>query len=277
MIKSRIFTIREIKVIDKKMKNKKMNQTDSNYLYKFIKPKLNELATLDGKYLLEKMEYNQKISSIENRIKRVVLGDIVGVNAIVIYGSAIKSNYKSYNDIDILVVTKRKMYLNLLEKRKNIKEIKDKLGEYSILADIQIYDKKTLIESYPHSPNLIYELKDSKIIYGKLKLSKKFEIYNANLQIKLDWSKIRDNNPTGEEIYRAIRNAIIVRLILNKIIDNKKLVESLYDELGKNLIERLRTNKASKEECKYALHYLKKLIEKTRGEIKGGLWEKIEL
>ena len=69
----------------------------------------------------------------------------------------------------------------------------------------------------------------------------------------------------------------MVRLLLNKVIDNKKLKESLYEELSKNLIERLKNNQQSKEEKRYALNYLKNLIEDTRKQIKGGLWEKIEL
>ena len=95
--------------------------------------------------------------------------------------------------------------------------------------------------------------------------------------MKLDWSDIEDIEPEGIDIYKALRNVILVRLILNKIVDNRKLKESLNDEIGKNLIEKLRNNQESKIERKIALNYLKELSEKTRKEIKGDLWEKIEL
>ena len=95
--------------------------------------------------------------------------------------------------------------------------------------------------------------------------------------MKLDWSDVEDIEPDGKDIYGALRNTLLVRLILNKIIDNSKLKQSLYDELGKNLIEKLKNNKQSKEEEKYALNYLKRLIEDTSKQLKGELWEKIEL
>ena len=277
MVKSVIFTKREIEVINKKMKNKKLNQTDSNYIYRFIKPKLKEIISIDAKYLLDKMEYNQKIISIENRIKKVILSSIKEIDSIIIYGSAIQDNYKNYNDIDILIVTKKKLYRAIGEKYRKIYEIKKKLNNYSILADIQIYDKKNLYNNYPHSPTLIYQLKDHKIIYGKLKIPDKIELYNINLQMKLDWGDIEDIKPEGIDIYKALRNVILVRLLLNKIIDNKKLRESLNDEIGKNIAEKLRNNQASKIEKRIALNFLKKLSEKTRLELKGDLWEKIEL
>lgn len=266
-----------MKVIDKKLKNNKLNQTDSNYLSRFIRPKLKEIALINAKYLLDKMEYNQKISSIENKIKKVILGSIAKVDSIIIFGSAIQNNYKNYNDIDIMVVTKKKIYERIKHKYQIISEIKKSLSLESIAADIQIYDKETLIKSYPHSPTLVYQLKDHKVIYGKLKLPKKIELYNIDIQMKLDWSDIEDIEPEGIDIYKAIRNVILLRLILSKIIDNAKLKECLNDEIGKNLLEKLRNNKESKAERKIALNYLKELKEKTRQELKGGLWEKIEL
>lgn len=277
MIKSTIFTDNELKVIDKKIKNKKLSQTDSNYLYKFIRPKLKEISNLDAKSLLDKMEYNQKIISIENNIKKIILKSIDGVDSIVIYGSYVQNNYKDYNDMDILIVTNKKLYKKLRERYDKIHEIKKELGKHSIIADMQILDKKTLYKSYPHSPSLIYQLKDYKVIYGRLKIPDKIELYNANLHMKLDWSNIGDIKPEGIDIYRAFRNTLLVRLILNKIIDNKRLNQSLNDIVGKNLLEKLKNNQESNDERKIALNFLKKLSKKTRQEIIGGLWEKIEL
>src|SRR3989344_5876934 len=101
MIKSTIFTKGELKVIHRKMNNVKLNQTDSNYLSRFIRPKLREIESMDAKYMLDKIEYNQKIKSIENKIKKAILGSLKDVGAIILYGSVIQNNYKDYNDIDI--------------------------------------------------------------------------------------------------------------------------------------------------------------------------------
>ena len=277
MTKSTIFTKRELEVIHKKINNKRLNQTDSNYLSRFIRPKLKEMGSIDAKSMLDKMEYNQKIKSIENKIKKVILGRLNDVDTIILYGSAIQNNYKNYNDIDIIIATNGNIYKTRADKWRKIRDLKDILNKQGIIADIQILSKKALEYNSARNPNLIYQLKDHKVIYGKLKINKKIELYNAELHMKLDWSDIYDSKSDGEEIYQALRNTILVRLLLNKIVDNKKLKESLYDELGKNLIERLKNNKESKLDRKIALSYLKNLIENTRKEIKGGLWEKIEL
>ena len=275
MIKSLIFTKKELEVIDKKMKNKKLTQVDSNYLTKFIRPKLKEISSIDSKVLLDKMEYNQKIKSIEGKIKKIILENIKGIRAIVIYGSAIQTNYKEYNDIDILVVTKKKIS-PAREKYKKIIELKKILNKYQIKADIEVYDEKTMEKNYSHSPSLIYQLKDKKIIYGRLNLKKKPELYNIDLKMKLDWSNLEDK-PEGVEIYKALRNVILVRLLLNKIIDNRKLREYLNEEIGKNLLERLKNNQESIIERKIALSYLNTLLEQTEKEIGDELWEKVEL
>ncbi|MBI2003947.1 nucleotidyltransferase domain-containing protein [Candidatus Pacearchaeota archaeon] len=274
MIKSKIFTKKELEVVNKKMKNKKLTQVDSNYLTRFIRPKLNEMASIDSKFLLDKMEYNQKIKSIEERIKKIILGSIKDVQAIVIYGSAIQTNYKDYKDIDILIVIKNK--INLKEKYRKIIEIKKILSEYNIKADLEIYNKKTIEKSYSRSPSLIYQLKDKKIIYGGLNLNNKIELYNIDLKMKLDWSNL-ENNPEGIEIYKALRNAMLVKLLINRIVDNKRLKESLSEEIGKNLLERLKNNQESNFDRKTALGYLNILLEQTEKEIGDELWEKIKL
>ena len=275
MIKSNIFTKKELEVIGRKMKNKELSQVDSNYLTRSIRPKLREMASIDAKFLLNKIEYNQKIKSIEEKIKKAVIGTIKEVQAIIIYGSAIQTNYKEYSDIDILIVTKNKI-APIKEKYKKIIETKKKLLKHLIKADIELYDQKTVEKSYPHSPSLIYQLKDKKVIYGKLDLKDKIELYNIDLKMKLDWSSL-EKNPEGIEIYKALRNVILVRLLLNKVVDNGKLKESLNDEIGRNLLERLKKNKETKLDEKIALSHLSNLLEKTEKEIGDKLWEKIEL
>ena len=274
MIESSIFTEKELEVIDKKIANKKLNQVDSNYLYKFIRPKIREIASIDANLLLNKMEYNQKIKSIEDRIKKTILASL-DVKAIVLYGSVIQTNYKEYNDIDIIIVIKKDISPPK-EKYKKALEIRKTLEKYSIRADIEIYSEAFLQEIYPSSPSLIYQLKDCKVIYGKLNLKKNVNLYNIHLQMKLDWSYL-DDGPQGIDIYKALRNTVLVRLLLNQIVDNQKLKDSLNNELGKKLIERLKNNKESKLDRKIALMFLKELTEKTRKELGKVSWEKINL
>jgi predicted nucleotidyltransferase len=247
---------------------------DSNYLYKFIRPKIREIASMDANMFLNKMEYNQKIKSIEKRIKKTIIASL-DIQAIILYGSAIQTNYKEYNDIDIIIVSKEDI-APIKEKYKKIQEIKKVLEKYSIKADIEIYSETSLKETYPSSPSLIYQLKDCKVIYGKLNIPKKTNLYNLNLQMKLDWSYL-DDQPQGIDIYKALRNTILVKLLLNKIVDNQKLKESLNNELGKNLIERLKSNKESKLDKKISLMFLKELSENTRKELGKASWEKINL
>jgi predicted nucleotidyltransferase len=276
MIQSNILTPRELQVINKKLANKKLSQQDSNYLSKYVRPKLREISKIDANILLNKLEYNQKSRSIEKRIIKIILENIKGVDSIILYGSAIQTNYHDYNDIDVMIVTKEKLYRAEMEKWRKIKEIKDILKTYGIISDIEIISKENLLNSYKNSPTLIYQLKDHKIIYGKIKIPKEIEIYRIDLIMKLDWSDLIER-PTGKEIYNALRNTVLVRLILNKIIDNSKLKEYLYNELGKNLILKLKNNQESKEERKYALSYLNSLIKDTSKQLEGELWEKIEL
>lgn len=278
MLKQSILTKTEKKVIQRKLDNKKLTKQDSYYLSVSIRPKLREMSLMNPEELLVKLKYNQKAISIEKKIIKIIKNKVNNVDSIILFGSVIQTNYEKYKDIDILVVTKRKNYKKLIDKHKKIKEVKEKLNKLGIIADIQIYDKKTIKENYLKNPDLIYQLKDHKIIYGDINFnSKKIEIYNADLQMKLDWSDIDDIEPNGNEIYNALRNVLLVKLLLHKIVDNKKLKESLNEVLGKYIIEKLKNNQESKIERKIALIYLKDLIKKTREEIGRELWEKVKL
>jgi predicted nucleotidyltransferase len=274
---SLVLTPREIQVINKKIHGKKLTQQDSNYISRYVRPKLKEIEKINALSLLSHLEYNQKAISIEKKIKKVLLDDLGSVDSITLYGSAIQNNYTDYNDTDVLVIVKKPLWKSLREKYKKISGLKNHLKEKSINIDLQILDKKTFIASYPSSPSLIYQLKDNKVIYGKLELPQKKQIYKIDLNMKLDWSNIENISPRGIDIYKAIRNAILVQLLCKGIVDNQILIESIYQELGKNLIEKLKNNKESKIQRRYALYYLKELLQKTRQQIKGDLWEKIEL
>jgi len=280
MVELNLLTKNENKVLNKKLNNKKLTQIESNYLSRSIRPKLRDLEKarqINVSSILQRIQYNQRGLSIEIKIKELIKKIIKELDSIIIYGSAVQTNYHSYNDIDILILTKKKLWNKSKEKYSLIKTIKKQTSDINLNLDIQIMERKRFCIEYPSSPSLIYQLKDHKIIYGNIKIPNKIELYNIDLQMKLDWSNIEDIEPEGIDIYKAIRNVVLVRLLLNKIVDNQKLKEALYDELGKNLIEKLENNKESKIEKKIALNYLRELAEKTRQELRGNLWEKIEL
>jgi len=275
--KSLIMTQREMQAINKKLSGAKINQQDSNYLSKFVRPKLKEIDSINAKSLLNKLAYNQKAISIEKRIKKIILKKLKNVDSITLYGSAIQENYKNYNDVDVLVIVKRKFWKKLGEKYKTILKIKEQAKKYSINLDLEIYDKKTFQESYSSNISLIYQLKNRKTIYGKLKLANKLTINKLDLRMKVDYSILNDRNPDGQEIYKAIRNLILINLILKKIISNEKLNKSINEEIGKKLISKLKINEESLVQRKIALLYLKELLNLTLRKMKSEKWEKIVL
>src|SRR3989339_193877 len=111
-----ILTKKERKIIEKKLSNKKLTQVESNRLSKAIRPKLNEISSIDAKDLLNKLEYNHKAHYIEKKIIEVIKDNVKNLDSIILYGSVIQNNYHDYNDIDIMIVTKKKLYKTEMEK-----------------------------------------------------------------------------------------------------------------------------------------------------------------
>lgn len=277
MIKYNILTERENEIINKKLKGLSLTQNESNILSKSVRPKLREISKINAHVLLDKLEYNQIAKSIENNVKKIVLENMKDVKALLIYGSAIQTNYKYYNDIDLLIVTNKKTWNSIGDKYNLIMKLTGLAKKIDLDLDIQIIDLNSFHYEYPHNPSLIYQLKDSKIIYGKIKLPSKVELSKLDLRMKLDWSDIDDEDSKGNEIYQSLRNVLLVKLLLNKIVDNSSLREKANKELGDNIINKLKNNDASKSEKRWALQYIKYLVEKTDEEIKSAKWEKIVL
>ncbi|MEK6850550.1 MAG: hypothetical protein AABX85_03170 [Nanoarchaeota archaeon] len=277
MVNYTILTNREKEIINKKLKGISLTQNESNILSKSIRHKLTEISKINAHVLLNKLEYNQKSKSIENKIKKLILENLKEVRSILIYGSAIQNNYKDYKDIDVLIITNKKIWSSTGDKYNLIMKLTDSAKRLSLNLDIQVIDISAFYNEYSHSPSLIYQLKDYKEIYGKIKLPSKTELSKLDLRMKLDWSDIDDEDSDGNEIYQSLRNVLLVRLLLKKIVDNQSLRESVNKELGNNTIFRLKNNIASKSEKKLILQYIKQLSEKTDEEIKKAPWEKIAL
>lgn len=277
MQKNNILTKKAIEVVNKKLSNEKLTQQDSNYLSRFVRPKLRSIISIDADALLKKLEYNPKAISIEKKIIKIVLKSIPNVDSITVCGSAVQTNYKEYNDVDIIVATKSVLTKSSRKKNELIEKVKEAGKRKNLNLDIQIYAKNSILSQYPHSPALIYQLKDSKTIYGKLNLPNKIKLSNLDLKMKLDWSEGLDINSEAKEIYYALRNAMLVLLLMNKKIDNNQLRQNLISILGLDLLLDLKSNNVSKIEKKLALNYLNLMVKYLEVELCKEKWEKIEI
>ena len=271
-----ILTARETEVINKKLNNKRLTQLDSNILTRTIRPKLKQIANINADSLLKRLSYNPKHRAIENKIKNLILSNIKEIEAIILIGSAIQTSYNEYNDIDIITITKKRIRGKKYEKENVIRGLEKQAKKIKLNLDIQIISKKAFLASYSNNPSLIYQLKDHKIISGKIKIPKRINLSKIDLLMKLDWSEPSDKK-NGKEIYECIRNLWLVKLLMRKIIDNNKLSSELINELGRDLISRLKNNRASALEKKLAFNYLIRLLKETEQEIKEAKWEKIAL
>ena len=265
---SLILTDREQEVIGKKLKKEKLTQQDSNYLSRYVRPKLREMSLIESKELLSRLEYSQKTPSVEKRIREIILKNIPNVSSITIYGSAIYNNYKDYNDIDVLV-TVRKKFWNRLGEKLLLAEKAKKRSKLNL--DIKIYTGEYIYYSYQKNIALIYELSDSKTIYGILKYKQGISLARLDLKMHSDYSDsiIREvdengiNNVPSVHLYAAIRNLWVIRLIMDKTISNLGLNQIMADELGKNLISRLKGNSKSIADKEIACIYLRKIYDNT--------------
>ena len=273
MNEGKILTKKAIEVINKRLRNEKLSQQDSNYLSRFIRPKLRDMILINAEILLKKLEYNPKAFWIERKIKEIMLKNIQKVDSIIICGSAIQTNYKEYRDIDVIVATKK--IIGFKEKERLIEKMREIGKKENLNLDIQIYAKESILAQYKHNPSLIYQLKDSKLIYGKLKTLDKVEFSNLDLKMKLDWSEGLDIHSKANEIYYALRNAMLVLLLINKKIDNYQLRENLINIFGNDLLVRLRNDDASEIEKKLALNYLNSLVRYLEIELNKPKWGKI--
>ena len=276
MVIHKILTAREREIINKKFKGISLTQNESNILSRYIRPKLREMAEINSPEILNKLNYNQRAKLIERKINKIVLDNIKNVNAIILYGSAVQTNYANYNDIDVIIIVNKRLWSSRGAKYDIIIKLTEIAEKSGLNLDVQMVDKKSFVAQYPYNPSLIYQLKDSKIIYGSIKLPSKVKLSKLDLRMKLDWSELIDN-PEGKELYQSLRNIILVRLLAKGIVDNNDLRISVANELGKDIISRLKSNTASKLEKKMVLQYIKELLDRTDREIMESKWERIKL
>lgn len=273
----KIITAREQKIIDKKINGFSLTQNESNILSKSVRPKLREINQINASELLIKLEYNQLSKSIENKIKSLIVSNLNNVKSIILYGSAIQSNYTHYNDIDVLLVTKKKFWNNEGEKYEITSRLLNKAKSLDLNLDLQLIDEESFVNSYSNSPSLIYQLKDHKVIYGSVRIPKRAELSKLDLRMKLDWSDMDDEDSKSNELYQSLRNVLLIKLLLKKIVNNELLNKSVKEELGERIIARLKNNTASKLERRIVLEYIRDLVKETDKEILEAKWEKLAL
>ena len=267
-----ILTKREADVINKKLQRSKLTQQDSNYLSRYVRPKLREMTQLDSRLLLQSIAYNQKMPAIGRYIKSIILKNVPNVSSITIYGSAIYTNYHDYNDIDVLVTVKKKSWKKLGEKL-NLQKTVNKKSKLKI--DTKIYSDDYVYNAYPHSITLIFELKDHKTIYGVLRYKQGVQISQHSLKMQSDYSEgilqeMEDNGISyvqSGQLYAAIRNLFVIKLLMAETVDNVALNQILEDEMGKNTIKKLKDNTRSPIVKKIAYLYLRNLYNKTMQQI----------
>jgi len=272
----KILTGREEEIIRKKIEGRRLSQNESNILSKSIRPKLKAVGEIDSAEILRRLEYNQRGISIEEKIKKIVLEVLKEkVSSIVLCGSAIQSNYRDYNDIDVIVSLDREMEKG--KKREAVEKIEEKGREEGMKLDVQIYSERAILFGMSRNPSLIYQLKDSKVIYGKIRKLKKIEISPLDLRMKLDWSYGVSVKSYGDDIYLALRNALLVSLLMNGKVDNYKLKETMKNVLGDEIIDKLRSDKADEDEKKLVLNYLELLLRNLENKLKSEKWGKIKI
>ena len=100
------------------------------------------------------------------------------------------------------------------------------------------------------------------------------EVYKMDLYMKLDYSTIDDIDCSGEELYKSLRNIILVRLLTSGIVDNHLLNRVVKSILGEELIDKLKSGTASPKEKKHVLQIIKLLEYLISEELRNQKWEK---
>ncbi|MCK5282290.1 MAG: nucleotidyltransferase domain-containing protein [Nanoarchaeota archaeon] len=259
-----ILSRKEIEVVIKRLSNKHITQTESNYLSRSIRPKLKSAEYASDNNLLSLLDYRRKkYEREESTLKDEIiasLDDIMkDVKAIVLYGSYIRNHHTDYRDIDVMVILKNKIWKTASEKNRIEKDIENKI---EINADMNLVYYKELKELYPYSPLLRNEMEHHKVIYGNIELEEKIIVskpylYKKLLEIEYVMEIGKNINP--KYIYNAIRSCISIRLFLEKKVSNWLVIDTTEKNIGETTALCLSENKANKYQVRTASNYLKYL------------------
>ncbi len=108
LLKTHIFTARQLQVLKKKLQNLKLDSTEKTYYYKFIKPKLKAILSTCNiqEFNIKGREFILE-ERIESAIKIIKLLQKKHKNQKIIISGSFLFN-KTYQDIDVFIISKYK-------------------------------------------------------------------------------------------------------------------------------------------------------------------------
>ncbi len=268
-----ILSNKEIEVVLKRLNNKHITQTESNYLSRSIRPKLKSAEFAASTHLLSLLNYRRKRYEREDNLLRkkvtnAVQNIIHNVKAIIIFGSYVRNHHTNYRDIDIMMILNKKIWKNSAEKYRLETGIEKAIG---LKTDINLVVHNELLSLFPYSPLLQSELEDHKVIYGNTRLKKSLIINKTYLYRRLlEAEQIIELGKSikSKYIYNSIRNCLSIGLFLKKIVDNRLIIKMIENNIGKSTANSLLNNEANSVERDIALRYLKYLYSKLEEVLK---------
>lgn len=270
---SPILSPKEIQTILKRLKNKPITQTESNYLSRSIRPKLQAAEQATQLNILSKLDYKRKkYQRNDQELKKQILNAIPKniqkqIKAIILYGSYLTTNHTNYKDIDLLIILKKKLWSNLKEKSKLKQKIESNTQPP---LDITITTEKSLKEHMPYNPILQSQMQTHKIIHGNItlpKTKKRNKPYLYQLAAEIEAIKGMNKIMTARELYHAIRTSIAIIIYLKGNVNNDKIERNMKNILGKEVIKGLRQGKLTKLQRKITIIYLKQLYQRLENTL----------
>ncbi len=265
-----ILSDKEIEVVLKRLDNKHISQTESNYLARSIRPKLRSAEFAASIELLSLLDYRRKKyeredSLLKEKILAAVQDYIRNVKAIILFGSYIRNRHTNYRDIDVMVVLNKKSWKSSSEKNKLEKMVQKAID---VKTDIKLISYNELISLMPYSPLLQTELEEHKVIYGSIQIKADITPKKEYLHKKLleaEYAIELGKKIKPRYIYNAIRNCLAIKLYIDKTVDNKLIITTIENNIGKLTAESLLDNQANPVQRDIALRYLDYLYNKLSG------------
>jgi predicted nucleotidyltransferase len=273
-----ILSGKEIEVVVKRLRNKHITQTESNYLSRSIRPKLKSAEFAANYGILSLLDYRRKKHERENSILRKKIIEAMrkilrikpakDIKAILLFGSYVRNSHVNYRDIDIMAVLSRKIWKTSAQKNKIEKSIESSID---IKTDVNLAVYRELINGLPYDPYLQTKLEHHELIYGKMNLTNKIIISRQYLYWKLletEYAIVLGKDIRARYIYNAIRNCLAIQLFLDNIVNNKLILDIIEKNIGKLTADSLMDNKANLLQRHIASKYLEYLYNKLHEALK---------
>ncbi len=275
-----ILSNKEIEVVLKRLNNRHITQTESNYLSRSIRPKLKSAEYAANNNVLSLLGYRRRRYERENGIlRKKIIGSlqknlqlmnlsVKNIKAVVLFGSYVRNSHINYRDIDAMIAVNKKIWKTSAQRNKLEKNIESNIG---IETDVNLVVYRELIRILPYNPFLQTELEHHEVIFGKINLPSKIIINKQYLYGKLleiEYVMELGKDIKARYIYNAIRNCLAIDLFLKKIVNNKLIIGIIEKNIGKLTADNLMDNRATLLQRHIALKYLEYLYNKLREELK---------